>query len=290
MLEPEKSRISAEEALQHPFIRDNQAEKLRLRQESCFNYIQNVQNFRDYSQLKKIILTSIATRLNFSEIRRLHDIFIELDRDCDGTIGQEEFEAGIKRFLTETGISGIDTNSLFNSIDKNDSQRIVYSEFIAAFMNHTIFEDRKKLLEIFEYYDVNKEGKIDFKEFEKILFLPNIPNNNSTHDFFPETKSERFFIRPNSGENLASLDKESQSHLREVFKKEFDYYDTNKDGKINYDEFVEIVLKRDSEKHILATARDELKLESKSSITAASGATGANIATKDTKKLKKRET
>lgn len=170
----------------------------------------------NYSHLKKVILSIIASRSNYTEIERLHEIFNALDQDNDGSISYKEFENGLKKYDKETESLGIDISKLFDSIDTDHSKRIDYTEFIAAAMDRKIFEDKNKILETFQLLDTDKDGKIAFDEFERILHLHQGSNDKHFKD----------------------------KQLYEIFKKEFELFDSNKDGMIDYNEFMSIVLQK----------------------------------------------
>jgi len=179
-----------------------------------------------YSQIKKVILTSIASRSNYSEIGRLHEIYNSLDTNNDGTVSFAEFEAGLKKYNKETDKLGLNLSQLFASIDTDDSKQIDYTEFIAAAMDRKFFEDKNKLLETFQMLDTDKDGKIAFGEFERILHMQH------------SDKGE------NNNNNNSKNSKDKDTSMYDIYKKEFDFYDLNKDGKIDYNDFVEIVLQR----------------------------------------------
>jgi len=176
MFLPEKDRISAEEALKHPFITQNQSQKVYRHGDSFSSYIINLKNYMNYSKIKKVILTSIAARSNYTEIGKLHDIFNSLDSNNDGTISLPEFESGLEKFIKNKDKFKIDVKKLFESLDTNNSKQIDYTEFIAAAMDRKFFEDKNKLLEAFQMLDTDKDGKIELKEFERILHLQNEKN------------------------------------------------------------------------------------------------------------------
>ncbi len=220
MLVSEKERIGAEEALSHPFITENQSKKTSNRKQSYFSYIHNLRNYMNYSHMKKIILTSIASRTNFSDLYFLQEIFNSLDTNKDGSISYIEFENGLKNFfnkkltLKESYFDdNIDINELFQSIDTDNSKKIDYTEFVAAAMDRKFFEDKNKLLETFQILDTDKDGKLDYNEFEEILHL--------------------------HGKRT-----EKDIEIIKLLREEFDSFDLNKDGKIDYNDFLDIVISK----------------------------------------------
>lgn len=216
LLSPEPKRLTAEQILEHEFVKNlKTSENLNTLLSQNYNNLQvNLRSFLNSSNMRKVILTCVANRLSYADIDKLHDIFIELDTNNDGSISYDEFKNGLKIMEKEDpNIQGI-LNELFQSIDTDHSMKINYSEFIAAAMDKKFYENQDKLLEIFYSLDKNKDGKISISEFENILNLDHNKNTSKNDDSY------------------------------ESFKKEFEKYDLNNDGEIDYNEFVAIVTKR----------------------------------------------
>lgn len=217
MLSPEKKRPSAEEVLSHNFITETRSsEKPNIVLPQELDSLQN--NMRSYinsSSMRRLILTSVANRLSYEDIEKLHDIFIEIDTNNDGCISYDEFKNGFQIMIDKDRNLQVILNDLFNSIEKDRTKKINYSEFIAAAMDKKFYEDQNKLIEIFDSLDTNKNGKITINEFERIL---NLENSKKKNDYSYES-----------------------------FIKEFEKYDVNKDGEIDYNEFVGIVTKKKDE-------------------------------------------
>jgi calcium-dependent protein kinase len=185
--------------------------------------INNMREFFESSKLKKLIITSVANRLNYYEIQKLHELFIDSDINNDGNISYQEFENLFNNF--ENSKNNNDKKEkhnhpnekyekIFYSVDTDGSKKINYSEFIAAALDHKFYENQNKLYEAFENFDSNKDGKLSIEEFEKILFSKNKDYND-------------------------------ESYIN--FIKEFKNCDINKDGVIDYHEFVNIVCKNKNE-------------------------------------------
>jgi len=190
--------------------------------------LNNIKEFVESSKIRKAILFSIANRLNYSEIDKLHEIFIQLDEDNDGCINFQEFQNAFNLLEKEKNELDSENNNSINdfgtkkeslyqkyfmAIDTDRSKKINYSEFIAAAMDKKFYEDQTRLLEIFENFDSNRDGKLSISEFEKVLNIS--PDYKASHD-----------------------------DSYQSFRKEFEKYDLNHDGEIDYNEFVQIVTKK----------------------------------------------
>ena len=198
MIAPEEKRINAHDVLEHKwfkYTKEKSYEKLNL---SFKNFV----DFVNSNDLKKLVLTFIASRLNNNEIKNLNKIFKALDKENNGSISLLELKNGLIELKKKFNVD--DLIKIFDSIDCNKNGKIDYSEFIAATIDKKIYLDERKLLEAFNIFDKDKKGKISKEDFEKIL------------------KDDDLFYDDN-------------------IKKIIDEVDKNKDGFIDYNEFLKMM-------------------------------------------------
>jgi len=146
-------------------------------------------------------LTFIASRLKDDEIKSLTDIFNSLDKNKDGTLTLEEVREGMDKLGFKD--KNIDIEEIFKSIDTDRSGVINYTEFIASTMDQKLYLKEEKLYEAFKTFDKDGSGKISIEELKQILKL--------------------------QGDEIKNVE--------ETMKK----FDTNKDGEIDYNEFIEMM-------------------------------------------------
>jgi len=211
MLCPEDKRLSAKQVLEHPFL--TSAFKRHASIDSNDNNLsfklKNMKEYKESSLMQRIIYTALSQRLSYAEIDNLQNIFIEMDKDCDGEISKKEFSEGIQS-LKLMDQNSEEIQKLFKIMDTNKNKNINYSEFIAASIDKKFFNNQEKLLEVFESLDTSKDGKISYNEFKTVI--------NSNKNF----RDDSF----------------------DILKKEFEEIDLNKDGTIDYEEFVNIISKK----------------------------------------------
>eukprot|EP00921_Rhytidocystis_pertsovi_P016472 GHVQ01025992.1.p1 GENE.GHVQ01025992.1~~GHVQ01025992.1.p1 ORF type:complete len:143 (+),score=22.34 GHVQ01025992.1:250-678(+) len=133
-----------------------------------------------------------------SQIRQINKLFHSLDKDCNGTLSHAELTEG----LAGAGIPQWDVNRILQAVDVDDSGNLSYTEFLAA-----CYTWRESELNIvwtaFNKMDKDCDGRISADEFSEIL----------------------------GGEGGKLI---PQSEIRELI----DTIDTNKDGQIEWDEFL----------------------------------------------------
>ena len=199
MLCVENKRFSASQVLLHPWFKivneKTSLEKLNF----------SSQFFREYKQtneLKKIVLASIASRLQEHEIIGLKEIFQAFDKDKDGQLNFQEFEEGLLRLKSQK-IKPEEIHSYFSTIDTRKNGKIDYSEFIAACLQKNIILKEENLFEAFSMLDKDHTGKISKNALMDVL----------------------------------KLQSKDDSYVKELIKNA----DKNQDGVIDYKEFLEFM-------------------------------------------------
>lgn len=161
LCDPDK-RYTAEEVLKHTWVNNlapNSPEVvLNLNTDSMKNYTNS-------NKLKKAVLTFIASRLKEDDIKELKDIFMNLDKNKDGTLTLEEIKEGIEQLKD----SNINAEEIFKSIDTDSSGVINYTEFLAATIDKKVYLKEERLYEAFKAFDTDSSGKISAQEIIKIM-------------------------------------------------------------------------------------------------------------------------
>ena len=165
----------------------------------------NIQGFKKYKNMNKIkraIYTFIALRLSDEETKFLKRLFQFFDVDNDGRITLNEMEDAFIRLNIKNYENEIE--NIFNSIDTDKNGIIDYTEFLSASINGNLSIISKKTLKnTFLLLDKDNSGKISKKNLLNVLKLDNL----------------------------------NEKIVDNYIKK----YDINKDGEIDYNEFLEMM-------------------------------------------------
>ena len=206
MLTPAKNRFSAKQVLSSKWLelklKDNIEEKIN----NILDY-RHINKYKSYNKFKKAILTFIASRLSTEESNQLRNIFISMDEDKNGYISFDDFR---KYLVNEYDIDDLieneeDLQKVFEGVDIDHNKQIDYTEFLAANLDEKIFLKTEKLKEAFRIFDINDNGAIKRDDIIRVMKLENFSNKNEIADKIIE-------------EN-----------------------DFDKDGKINFADFVKIM-------------------------------------------------
>ena len=206
MLIPAKNRYSAKQVLSCKWLEVKLKDNLEENLNSVFDY-RKVNKYKSFNKLKKAILTFIASRLSNEESTQIRNIFLNIDENKNGFISFEDFR---KYVINEYDIDDLFENEQelkngFDGVDLDHNNRIDYTEFLAANLDEKTFLKNEKLKEAFRIFDLNDNGAIKRDDIIRVLKLENFENRNEIADKIIE-------------EN-----------------------DFDKDGKINFGDFVKVM-------------------------------------------------
>ena len=198
MIAPENVRYTAKEVLAHPWFKnasDVPISSLNFNSEFFIDYVKG-------SEIKKISLLFIASRLDENEINNLKMSFEAFDKCKDGQISFDELKQGLLQ-LKSNKFTENDAKELFNMIDADQNGKIDYTEFLASTIQKKNYLKNERLFETFCMFDKDNSGTITKEEIINAL------------------KAEK------------SQEKEIEKYINAV--------DKNGDGKIDYKEFLELM-------------------------------------------------
>jgi len=127
--------------------------------------LENLKNFYKPNKFKKLVLKYLVNNINHTEVKKLKDTFIAMDKDNTGFIEFSELEDSFK--MAGINCSKEELINIFKSGENNG--KIDYSEFLAGTINQKTFITREKLIKAFKYLDVDGNGEIDTKDLKHVL-------------------------------------------------------------------------------------------------------------------------
>ena len=205
-------RISAEEALNHPWFKEFKSQELYNRitdRDTMKNLINNLKNYRRTSVIQETALAYLVH--NFPQIKDVVNsckLFNQIDKSGDGIITKEELLKGLSEKYKSDTLEQ-DVEEIYNNLDMDKNGYIGYEEFVRAAVSKEYFVKDNILRFAFRYFDKDNSGEITFDEIEE-LFTQSIEDKNKVH------------------ETLTNI-------IKEV--------DVNNDGNINFEEFSKVMKK-----------------------------------------------
>ncbi|EAR87972.1 kinase domain protein (macronuclear) [Tetrahymena thermophila SB210] len=203
-------RISAAEALKHPWFHKFLGQANINTQDLTISY-QSLVKYTEQNAFKKTILGFFASHVVSKRERvKYIEMFQALDTDKNGELSIEELKAGFSKIfdkqeleVCEKNIEDIFQKSLSSMFE--NAQGIKYEEFISSMLACSATYSQDQLLEAFQVFDKDRNGKISLNEIIQTLGI------------------------------------QEQTELIDCFKKIIEQSDNNQDGEIDFEEFRQIM-------------------------------------------------
>ncbi|KAK8958635.1 Calcium-dependent protein kinase 8 [Platanthera guangdongensis] len=158
-----------------------------------------LQQFSVMNKLKKRALRVVAEHLSVEEVADIKQMFEKMDINKNGRISLEELKFGLHKLGHQ--IPDADVQILMEAADVDGDGTLEYGEFVALSIHLKKLGNDEHLHKAFAYFDQNRSGYIEIEELSEAL----------ADD-----------LGPNREEVINAI-------IRDV--------DTDKDGKISYEEF-----------------------------------------------------
>mmetsp|Transcript_49800 Transcript_49800/g.57152 ORF Transcript_49800/g.57152 Transcript_49800/m.57152 type:complete len:524 (+) Transcript_49800:68-1639(+) len=164
-----KKRMTAQQALQHPWITEFATKETISNDESSKIALGNLRNFRATERLKAATYLYVANQLSNQQSKEeLMKLFQELDEDGSGTLSREEVKKGYKKIWGEE-VTEAKVDQVIDSVDINGNGVIDFAEFLAAATNFQEEVSDQKLKSAFDLFDVDGNGQISLEELKSVL-------------------------------------------------------------------------------------------------------------------------
>ena len=181
--DPQK-RISAEDALNHPWFKDNKSKELftQINDENILTkLVENLKNYQNQTVIQKTALAYLVHNFpNLRDIINACKLFNQIDTNCDGKINKEELLNGLKARIKMEHLENA-VSVIFKNLDMSNNGFIEYEEFVRAAVDKEIFITDNILYFAFKYFDKDGSGEITFDEIEEV-FKETIPDKSKVHN------------------------------------------------------------------------------------------------------------
>lgn len=153
------NRISAADALKHPWIADNAAPDTPI----SLSVVNGLTDFRTKCRLKKAVAKAIANMMSDEDQKALEIVFKQFDLNGDGQLGPDEIAAMMKHI----GRNPADVKELMAEMDENSDGVISKDEFKTMYgMGRLASADDVK--KSFEMFDKDGDGFVTHEEIMKM--------------------------------------------------------------------------------------------------------------------------
>ncbi|KAJ8753594.1 hypothetical protein K2173_022835 [Erythroxylum novogranatense] len=159
-----------------------------------------LKQFSMMNRFKKKALRVIAEHLSIEEVELIRDMFTLMDTDNDGKVSYEELRAGLRKVGSQ--LAEPEIKMLMEVADVDGNGVLDYGEFVAVTIHLQKMENDEHFRRAFMFFDKDGNGYIELDELR---------------------------------EALADESGETDNHVLNDIMREVD---TDKDGRISYEEFV----------------------------------------------------
>ena len=177
-------RINAEQALNHPWFKENKSQELYNRINDNGTMKTLIENLKSYKRTSVIQETALAYLVHhFPRIKDVVNsckLFNQMDKSGDGKISKAELLKGLsERYKSKTLEKDVD--EIYKNLDMDNNGYIGYEEFVRAAVSKDYFVKDNVLRFAFRYFDKDDSGEITFDEIEE-LFTQSIPDKKQVHE------------------------------------------------------------------------------------------------------------
>jgi len=156
-----ESRMSAEEALEHPWIVERHRELTLVRSDSLdVSIAHSLMCFARQTRFRRACMQLMAWSLSREERAEVRGAFLELDKHHTGVIKLTELKEVLEDKFHISEESCCSVVEAFRGLDSECDAEIHYSDFLAAMMSSRLALHDGLLREAFRHFDTQNRGYI----------------------------------------------------------------------------------------------------------------------------------
>jgi len=177
LLDPDKDRrITAAEALKHPFFTQQLDPKLILTRHKDLSILKKFKEIEKYPTIlhKVVIAFCCYHYIDKEEEKKLNELFRYLDSKNKSKLSKNDFKLGFKE--AKIPISDFELNKILKILDTDGSKFIENQEFLRAACDKDSLLNDKNLKFVFEAIDKDKKGYANINDL-KIFIMGNNKQN-----------------------------------------------------------------------------------------------------------------
>ena len=203
-----EKRLSSYDALNHPWFEHYYGRSLysNFEIDDIQIYIDNLINYKFQSKFQQLVLAFLVHNIPYNEeIKLILKLFRYFNISGNCKLTKDELLNGLYKFAEKEIINNC-INELFILLDGDNNGYIEYEEFLRACVDKKTILSDENLIYAFKFLDKEKSGFVSIKSIMRAF-------------------------------------KKSNKTVEEIFKNSIKEVDRDNDGKINFEEFKELMLR-----------------------------------------------
>ena len=168
-------RISAEKALKSNwFITLETKKTLKVPNNEYKNILHNIETFKKSNRLQEMALSFLVHNIpDIEDIRNINKVYSNFNSTFDGKMPLKQLQEGFENYLNSKSLEKNEFDkkmkNIFELLDSNKNEFIDYEEFCKGGVNKNLFTEKDVLKFAFDYIDKDGSGSINFQELKSIL-------------------------------------------------------------------------------------------------------------------------
>jgi len=164
-------RLTAEEALSHPWLVGDTAEETPL----SHLVLSGLRTFDAQCKLKQTVLKLMGEALTDDEVENLKLAFSAMDEDGDGTITMGELKKAMSKHISENAesqpkqIQMQEIERIMAKADVDGNGSLSYEELMMSYVHQKMSAKEERLWDAFVRIDEDRNGRITIDELEKVM-------------------------------------------------------------------------------------------------------------------------
>ena len=160
-----KTRISAAEALNHPWIKNAQSQNSA----DIDGALKMLKNFSKYSEAQDAVRDFVASQIiSYNDSQYFIDNFQKLDSNNDGKITKEELMEHYSKTMSEKEAKAV-VDKIFEVADRNKNGSIEFGEFIRGSMKKSSLLSIDHVEKAFKLLDKDNNQNLSIEELQYLL-------------------------------------------------------------------------------------------------------------------------
>ena len=175
-----KYRITAKEALKHPFFTENFNPMTALTQNKDLNILKRFISLKKLpSKLHEVVIAYCCFNfISKEEEKQLRGLFRFMDHDNKNKLTIQDFKRSFKE--ANIMVSSYELKNIMNILDNDGSNLIEYQEFLRATCDKKLLFRDENLKAVFSVIDKNKKGYATSDDIERFMLGNNKKKLNSS--------------------------------------------------------------------------------------------------------------
>ena len=168
-------RITAEKALKSNwFITLETKKTLKIPNNEYKNILHNIETFKKSNRLQEMALSFLIHNIpDIEDIRNINKVYSNFNSTFDGKMPLKQLQEGFENYLNSKSLEKNEFDkkmkNIFELLDTNKNGFIDYEEFCKGGVNKNLFTEKDVLKFAFDYIDKDGSGSINFQELKLIL-------------------------------------------------------------------------------------------------------------------------